>query len=73
LSVSQARLYTEARTEGTTAFLTTEKDQVRLGKLSASFPDCVPLKTASLRIEIDNEDEAIDWLVGQVIRSTKAE
>jgi tetraacyldisaccharide 4'-kinase len=67
------RLATEARDAGATAFVTTEKDQVRLGKLSTTFPDSLPLKTASLRIEIDNEDEAIDWLVGQVIRSTKAE
>jgi tetraacyldisaccharide 4'-kinase len=51
---------------GATAFITTEKDHVRLGPLSASFPDSPPLKIASLRIEIEQEDEAIDWLVGRL-------
>ena len=51
---------------GATAFITTEKDQVRLGTLSASFPDPLPLKTASLRIEIEQEDEVIEWLVDRL-------
>jgi tetraacyldisaccharide 4'-kinase len=36
--------------------ITTEKDQVRLGKLSDAFPESLPLKTASLRVEIENQD-----------------
>jgi tetraacyldisaccharide 4'-kinase len=60
------RLVTEARTAGATAFITTEKDQVRLGALSASFPDSLPLKTAGLCIEIEHEDEVIDWLVARI-------
>jgi tetraacyldisaccharide-1-P 4'-kinase len=39
--------------------LTTEKDCVRLGKLGAS----IPLKTARLRIEIENEEEAVKGLM----------
>ncbi|MGC1463706.1 MAG: tetraacyldisaccharide 4'-kinase, partial [Terracidiphilus sp.] len=48
-----------ARNIGATAILTTEKDRVRLGKLVESLP----LKTARLRIEIENEEEAVDGLV----------
>ena len=59
-------LVTEARAAGATAFITTEKDQVRLGKLSSAFPESLPLNTASLRIEIEHQDEAIDWLVGRL-------
>jgi tetraacyldisaccharide 4'-kinase len=60
------RLVTEARAAGTAAVITTEKDQVRLGKLSAAFPESLPLKTAGLRIEIEHEDEAIDWLADRL-------
>jgi tetraacyldisaccharide 4'-kinase len=48
-----------ARSVGATAVLTTEKDCVRLGKLGAS----IPLKTARLRIEIENEEEAVKGLM----------
>jgi tetraacyldisaccharide 4'-kinase len=51
-----------ARSTGATTIITTEKDRVRLGKLSESLP----LKTATLHIEIENEDEAIDALMGQL-------
>jgi tetraacyldisaccharide 4'-kinase len=56
-------LAAEARDAGASALITTEKDQVRLGKLSTAFPEALPLKTASLHIEIEQEDEAIEWLV----------
>jgi tetraacyldisaccharide 4'-kinase len=45
-----------ARAAGATALITTEKDLVRLGKLSSSFPEALPLKTAGLRIEIEDEN-----------------
>jgi tetraacyldisaccharide 4'-kinase len=60
------RLVTTARKTGATALITTEKDQVRLGKLAAAFPESTPLKTASLRIEIEHENEAVEWLVGRL-------
>jgi tetraacyldisaccharide 4'-kinase len=47
------------RSTGATTIITTEKDRVRLGKLGESLP----LKTAALRIEIEDEDEAIDGLL----------
>jgi tetraacyldisaccharide 4'-kinase len=45
------------------AFVTTEKDRVRLGKLAACFPESCPLKTAQLKIEIEDQDAAVDWVV----------
>ena len=60
------RLVAAARKTGAAAFITTEKDQVRLGTLSAAFPESLPLKTASLRIEIEHEDEVIEWLVDRL-------
>ena len=56
------RLVTEAQKTGAAALLTTEKDKVRLGKLSTAFPESLPLKTVGLRVEIEHEDEAIEWL-----------
>jgi tetraacyldisaccharide 4'-kinase len=51
-----------ARGAGAGAVFTTEKDRVRLGKLGEVFP----LKIATLRIEIENEDEVIDGLLKQL-------
>lgn len=48
-----------ARSIGATTVVTTEKDRVRLGEQGESLP----LRTAGLRLEIENEDEAVDWLV----------
>ncbi len=48
-----------ARSTGASAVFTTEKDRVRLGKLGESLS----LKTARLRIEIEDEIEAVDGLV----------
>jgi tetraacyldisaccharide 4'-kinase len=60
------RLVAVARNGGASALITTEKDKVRLGELSAAFPESMPLKTARLRIEIEDEDTAIEWLVGRL-------
>ncbi|HEY1159560.1 MAG TPA: tetraacyldisaccharide 4'-kinase [Terracidiphilus sp.] len=60
------RLVSSARASGATALITTEKDLVRLGKLSAAFPESLPLLTACLRIEIEHEREGIGWLVGRL-------
>ena len=49
----------EARDAGATALLSTEKDRVRIGALSASLP----IQTVKLRIEIENESAAIEWLI----------
>jgi 3-deoxy-D-manno-octulosonic-acid transferase len=48
---------------GAAAIITTEKDFLRLGKLTAVFTESLPLETARLRIEIEHEDEAVEWLL----------
>ena len=58
----QAVIRDAARSTGAKAVFTTEKDRVRLGKLGESLP----LQTARLRIEIENEAEAFDGLVKEL-------
>jgi tetraacyldisaccharide 4'-kinase len=60
------RLQAAARTTSATAFITTEKDRVRMGKLSATFLESCPLKTAELRVEIENEDAALEGLLNRL-------
>ncbi len=60
------RIVLATRLAGGRVLLTTEKDLVRLGSLSALLPESLPLKTARLRVEIENESATIDWLVNQV-------
>jgi tetraacyldisaccharide 4'-kinase len=58
-----SRLVSAAHKAGATALVTTEKDRVRLGALASTLPASLPLQTARLRIEIENEAAAIDWLI----------
>ncbi len=60
------RLIAAARAAGATAIITTEKDLVRLGMLATTFSQSLPLKTARLRIEIEDQAAAIDWLVNRM-------
>lgn len=57
------RLRAAARASGADALVTTAKDQVRLAPLVAGLPPNLPLLTAQLRIEIEKESTALDWLV----------
>jgi tetraacyldisaccharide 4'-kinase len=57
------RVTSAAQEAGAAALLTTEKDRVRLGALAESFPASLPLRAVGLRIEIDEEAAAIDWLM----------
>jgi tetraacyldisaccharide 4'-kinase len=66
-------LLTAAREKEVSAIITTEKDLVRLGELASIFPKSMPLATARLRIKIENQAEAIDWLVDRVRQSSTAE
>jgi tetraacyldisaccharide 4'-kinase len=59
-------LISAARASGATALITTEKDLVRLGNLASAFPASLPLITARLRIEIENQQATIDWLIGRL-------
>jgi tetraacyldisaccharide-1-P 4'-kinase len=51
---------------GAAALITTEKDKIRLGKLSSVLPEYLTLTIAGLRVEIEHEDEAIEWLVNRL-------
>jgi tetraacyldisaccharide 4'-kinase len=52
-----------ARTSGAISLVTTRKDEVRLGKLTARIPQSLPLKCADLTIAIEDEVHVGDWLV----------
>ena len=56
------RLAAQAKAAGAAALVTTEKDAVRL--IGMDVP--LPLLTAGLRIEIEDEAEALDWLMGSI-------
>jgi len=58
------RLATTSRVAGATAFVTTEKDRVRMGELASTLPALFPLLTARLTIKIEDQDAVIDWLLG---------
>ena len=60
------RLVAAALDASATALITTEKDLVRLGALSSTFPESMPLSVVRLRIEIENQAAAIDWLVDRL-------
>jgi tetraacyldisaccharide 4'-kinase len=60
-----------ARSINAAAFITTEKDRVRLGKHAEAFPESSPLKTAQLTIEIEEENAALDWILRQLSGLTK--
>lgn len=60
------RLLGEAQKSGVTACITTEKDRVRMDALAEKFLLSAPLKTAALRVEIEEESAAIDWLLKEI-------
>jgi tetraacyldisaccharide 4'-kinase len=60
------RMMIAARKAGAAALLTTEKDRVRLGAMAENLPPTVALKTVPLRMEIEDEAEAIDGLLRRV-------
>ncbi|HUD14388.1 MAG TPA: tetraacyldisaccharide 4'-kinase [Terracidiphilus sp.] len=59
------RLVKNGRAAGAVALVTTGKDRVRMGKLISGVDLSLPLKTAGLRIEI--EDTAMDWLLARLM------
>ena len=56
------RLQGAARSCGAAALISTEKDLVRLERLSVSHAPALPLLSAGLRIEIEDAPAALDWL-----------
>lgn len=59
-------LVQQARASGARAFLTTDKDAVRLGPLALAFPPDLPLNTARLNLEIRDQGAAIDSLLSRI-------
>jgi tetraacyldisaccharide 4'-kinase len=60
------RLLDTARNAKAAAFITTQKDHVRMGKLSAGLIALCPSITAALRIEIEAEEPAVDGLMSEL-------
>ncbi len=60
------RLVALAHRSAAAGLVTTEKDRVRLSNLTSVFPEWLPLKIARLRIEIEDEDEAVEWLANRL-------
>jgi tetraacyldisaccharide 4'-kinase len=63
-------LLANAQAAGAKTLITTEKDLVRLGGLTALIPQSMPLATARLRIKIENQAAAINWLIAQITPSS---
>lgn len=56
------RLISLGRKANATALITTEKDEVRLGNFASDFPSWLPLKTASLQVQLEDEEAAMNWI-----------
>jgi tetraacyldisaccharide 4'-kinase len=56
------RLVAQARRAEASVLITTEKDKVRLGGLTSAFPASLPLKTAHLQSEFEDEHAVLSWL-----------
>lgn len=67
------KMVARARKAGATALITTEKDFVRLGALAYSFGDELPLHTAELTIEFDDEESVAAWLRKRLSETHMAE
>lgn len=63
------RLAAKARSSGASGLITTEKDQVRLAGLNSTLP----IFTASLITEIEEESAALDWLVSRLMPGATAQ
>lgn len=61
-----AGLQRAASARGALALITTEKDHVRLDRLVGRGSGVLPVLTAGLRIEIQDESAALSWLSGRL-------
>jgi tetraacyldisaccharide-1-P 4'-kinase len=59
-------LQSAARAAGVSALITTEKDLVRLGSFAEAPSPPLAILTARLRIEIEDEAAAMDWLLARI-------
>lgn len=58
------RLLAEMRKRGAVACVTTEKDRVRLAGMAKTLAKGLSLSTAVLRVQIEDEEAMMDWLLG---------
>jgi tetraacyldisaccharide 4'-kinase len=68
-----AHLVSTAKASGASALITTEKDRIRLESLVSEFPEELPIKTARLQIEIEDQNTAIDWLTARLATRSVAD
>jgi tetraacyldisaccharide 4'-kinase len=61
-------LVANARAAGATAFITTQKDEIRMGKLTERFPPELPLGVARLDITIDDEAGVMASIEERLVR-----
>jgi len=64
-------LQAKAHSANAAALITTAKDYVRLASLTSSAPK-PPLLTAGLRIEIEDEEAALEWLIARLRQAAPA-
>ena len=57
-----------AQSVNAAAFVTTEKDRVRLGALEQNLIAGAPLHTATLQVEIANQPAVLDWLLARILK-----
>jgi tetraacyldisaccharide 4'-kinase len=60
------RLIAKAAAVHAAALVTTQKDSVRMGELAPNLSAAIPLHTAGLRIDLDDEASAIDGLLARL-------
>ena len=60
------KLQAAAKTAGASALVTTAKDEIRLRALRVANRLDVPILTAGLTVEIQDESAALDWLIARV-------
>jgi tetraacyldisaccharide 4'-kinase len=60
------RLISISSKTGAAACITTEKDRVRMGELADRFSGVLSVATAALRVEIEDQDVALDWLMDRI-------
>jgi len=61
-----------ARKANVKSLMTTEKDFMRLGDLTAAFRDSLSLQTAELTIEFDDEQSVGEWLRSRLAETDMA-
>jgi tetraacyldisaccharide 4'-kinase len=66
-------LVARARVAGVATLITTQKDEIRLGKLVSALPASLSLRAARLTVSIEDDSQTCEWLVGRLsVRNAEA-